>query len=409
MQDNNETYNVFLNGIQLGFAPAEASSRLAALFKITPSQTDSILKTKEFLIKKSVNLELATKYRVTVEAAGGNCSIVPIKSLTPMDFDLPEIENSQTNNLVSNSTDRLSGEAREVSVSEQMLVPAEMVATGFATSNSPASSLWWYTRNGETLGPLSLADLKVAISSQEDTTNELCWEQGTPEWIPVSKLNTRPNEFEMLYVPPPTPKLIIAAPALPLLVQELKSAVSLPAAATATWFHEADGTRHGPLSESAMIELIKSGTITANTAVWTPGFSDWMKVEGTTLKIHLDRSSPPPLSGEHLKNTTVWFLAFAPLIGLVLEYLLASVLQPNVFLAKIAFDNNKYWLVTVALNIGLCIFDLHQLKQAGYDTSKLQKFGFIVPVYLYQRAMALQQNLAYFIVWIASFVTMLVI
>jgi hypothetical protein len=184
--------------------------------------------------------------------------------------------------------------------------------------------------------------------------------------------------------------------------------VSAPAAREAVWFHEEDGSRKGPVTEEAMVGFIKSGKVVGSTAVWKKGFPDWLKLENTELKAHLDDKAPPPLRGEHINNTVVWVLAFAPLIGLMLEYFLAGMIHGSGRLAELAVENSKYWFVTVALNVGLSYYDEHQLKKAGHDTSKFRGLAFIVPVYLYQRAMALKHNLAYFIVWIACFVVVLV-
>lgn len=187
-----------------------------------------------------------------------------------------------------------------------------------------------------------------------------------------------------------------------------QSAEPPPVAGEAIWFHEEEGARKGPLTEAKMIELIKNQTITGSTAIWKKGFPDWLKLENTDMKVHMDDKAPPPLSGEHVNNTIIWVLAFAPFIGYLLEYFLAGMLNGNRRLADLAMESSKYWYVTLALNIGLSYYDEHKLKLAGHDTSKFKGLAFIVPVYLYQRAQALKQNLAYFIVWIACFVVVLV-
>ncbi|MDI1270530.1 MAG: DUF4339 domain-containing protein [Polaromonas sp.] len=199
---------------------------------------------------------------------------------------------------------------------------------------------------------------------------------------------------------------------LPALPDDAAPATEPPAAVAAAseaiWFHEEDGSRKGPLTEAEMVVLIGSGKVTGSTAVWKKGFPDWLKLERTELKAYLDDKAPPPLRGEHINNTVIWVLAFAPLIGLMLEYFVAGIIYRNGRLAELAVENNKYWFITVALNIGLCYYDEHRLKLAGHDTSKFKGLAFIVPVYLYQRAMALHHNLAYFIVWIACFLFIMV-
>ena len=69
--------------------------------------------------------------------------------------------------------------------------------------------------------------------------------------------------------------------------------------------------------------------------------------------------------------------------------------------------NSKYWFVTLGLNIALAFFDEKRLKNAGHNTDKFKGWVWLVPVYLYQRAKATKQNLAYFIVWIVCFVLVL--
>lgn len=170
------------------------------------------------------------------------------------------------------------------------------------------------------------------------------------------------------------------------------------------WFYEENGQRKGPLSDVGMIQLIKSNKISYGSSVWKKGFPDWLKIENTELGIHLEEIAPPSLTGEHVNNTFVWILAFAPIIGIFLEGLLAGIIHGgNQFAAAIAISNHDYWFVTLALNIGLAYFDEKRLKEAGHNTDKFNGWVWIVPVYLYQRAKNLNQNLAYFIVWIVCF------
>jgi hypothetical protein len=77
------------------------------------------------------------------------------------------------------------------------------------------------------------------------------------------------------------------------------------------------------------------------------------------------------------------------------------------FGAQVAMANSKYWFVTLGLNIALAFFDEKRLKNAGHNTDKFKGWVWLVPVYLYQRAKATKQNLAYFIVWIVCFVLVL--
>ena len=174
------------------------------------------------------------------------------------------------------------------------------------------------------------------------------------------------------------------------------------------WFYEENGQRKGPVSQNEIIQFIKSSVISHGTSVWKQGFPDWLAVENTELRVHLDYTAPPPLSGEKINNTLVWVLAFAPLIGYFLEWVVAGAVHGgNQVGAAIAMANSKYWFVTLGLNIALAFFDEKRLKAAGHNTDKFKGWVWLVPVYLYQRSKATKQNLAYFIVWIVCFVLVL--
>lgn len=174
------------------------------------------------------------------------------------------------------------------------------------------------------------------------------------------------------------------------------------ASSAATWFYEETGHRKGPITEEAIIGLMKTGKISYGSLVWKAGYPEWLKVEDTELRTHLEGVSPPPITGKHVNNTIVWILAFAPLIGLFLEACFAFTVNADT--GEAAMDNNKYWFITLALNVGLSYLDENRLKRAGWDTSKFKGMTWLVPVYLFKRAKALNQNLAYFIVWLVCFI-----
>lgn len=134
--------------------------------------------------------------------------------------------------------------------------------------------------------------------------------------------------------------------------------------------------------------------------------SNWLKVESTELGVHLEQNSPPPLVGDSVNNTLIWVLAFAPLIGYFLEWVVAGAMYGE-HGAAVAMANSKFWFITLVLNIILCVLDEKKLKAAGHDTAKLKGWTWLVPVYLYQRAQVTRQNLAYFITWMVCFVLIL--
>ena len=173
------------------------------------------------------------------------------------------------------------------------------------------------------------------------------------------------------------------------------------------WFYEENGQRQGGLDEQAIIALIHSGKLSYGSAVWRKGLSDWTRLEDTELRPHLERLSPPPLAGRQVNNSLVWVLAFAPLIGYLLEWIVAFAVHDSEYRAEQAMAETSYWYVTPLLNILLSFLDEKRLQRAGHDTRRFKGWVWLVPVYLYQRAQALGQNLAYFAVWIACFALVL--
>lgn len=173
------------------------------------------------------------------------------------------------------------------------------------------------------------------------------------------------------------------------------------------WFYEKNGARQGGVDETQIAALIRAGKLGYGSTVWQQGLDGWTRLEDTPLRQYLT-DTPPPLAGHLVNNTLVWVLAFAPLIGLFLESLLAlAVNGGNEYRAERDMIDGSYWYVTVMLNILLSILDEKRLKKAGHDTGRFRGWVWLVPVYLYQRAKNLRQNLAYFIVWITCFALIL--
>lgn len=176
-----------------------------------------------------------------------------------------------------------------------------------------------------------------------------------------------------------------------------------------SWHYELNGQRLGPLAEAQMAELVQQRVIGGSTLVWTQGSADWQALERTTLAAHLSSpSTPPPLPGSRVPNGVVWVLAVAPVLGLLLESILAGALAPSESVAEeamlVAIASGTYWYVSLALNLGLSYLDDWRLRRAGVDTSAFGKIAFLVPVYLWKRAKALGQRPLYFWTWIAGFV-----
>lgn len=101
------------------------------------------------------------------------------------------------------------------------------------------------------------------------------------------------------------------------------------------WFYEDKGERKRAASALELAGLIESDTLNRSSLVWKQGFDDWQRLGGDTeLRQHLSTQNPPPLAGQLVNNTLVWVLAFAPMIGYMLEWMLAFAIHDNEFRAE---------------------------------------------------------------------------
>ena len=183
-----------------------------------------------------------------------------------------------------------------------------------------------------------------------------------------------------------------------------------------SWWYELNGQQKGSIQETQIIDLIIKGEIKPENLVWKKGTEKWVMLKDSPLSEHINNDSPPPIVGEAINNTIVWWLAFAPLIGQILQGVFIGIFYPepsidnnslesidNYLNYLIHTDFNSFWFITLGLNFYLSFQDEKKLKEAGHDTIKLGSI-FLVPVYLYKRAELLKQNNAYFWVWIIMFV-----
>lgn len=192
------------------------------------------------------------------------------------------------------------------------------------------------------------------------------------------------------------------------------------------WYYSKDDASVGPVGRADIQALIASADLSPSSLVWRKGMVAWTSLGSTEFSRLFDL--PPPLpamsaplvgvaplpigpsraaaspalvstpaapaTGLLVKNHLVWWLAFAPLIGALIAGFLSAMTNKDIV----------YFLwATLVLNVVLSELDAKALKEAGHDTAKMG-LAWLVPVYLYKRAIVLQQNNAYFIVWIVCFV-----
>ena len=172
------------------------------------------------------------------------------------------------------------------------------------------------------------------------------------------------------------------------------------------WYYSINGVRKGPISETAIRELIAKNKIDSTDLVWKAGQKDWQTVRESDLGSFV-ASDPPPLVGGAVSNTIVWIIAFLPLIlgsieaGMAHNHNISNI--GNAMLARAGqyngpeLDFRLYALAYVFLGA----WDMHNLKKAGYTTDLKIRFLAILltPIYLFVRAKRLKQRPSYAITW----------
>lgn len=175
-----------------------------------------------------------------------------------------------------------------------------------------------------------------------------------------------------------------------------------------TWYYEKKDQRHGPVSADTIGALVEQRALDGQTLVWSLDSKDWISLAQTELAVYLKAVNvPPALPTSRIGKALVWFLAFAPVIGMMLEVMLGGAFAPDSSLAgdagELAVKTGQFWYVTLVLNIGLSLLDNWRLKRAGVDTSRFGRLALVVPVYLWKRAKSLNQRPAYFWTWVVMF------
>ncbi|SPZ64870.1 Uncharacterised protein [Serratia quinivorans] len=149
------------------------------------------------------------------------------------------------------------------------------------------------------------------------------------------------------------------------------------------WHYEKNGVRHDKVTEADITKRIQHGELTASTLVWQQGMTDWQPLSNTPLVAALTQcTTPPALPGHRILGGVVWTLAFAPVIGYVLELWTAGLSGMAFEEAYRAVSGGQYWLITLLLNIALGYLDERQLRKAGVDTAAFGKLAWLVPFYL---------------------------
>lgn len=174
------------------------------------------------------------------------------------------------------------------------------------------------------------------------------------------------------------------------------------------WHYEKNGVRYDNVTEEDIIERIRRGELNASTLVWQQGMLEWQPVSATSLAEILKQSEvSPALPGHRIPGGVIWTLAFAPLIGYILEMWTAGLNGMSFERAYDAVSEGQYWFISLVLNIALGYLDERKLRKSGVDTTAFGWLAWLIPVYLWRRAKILGQKPAYFWVWLVMLILVL--
>lgn len=137
--------------------------------------------------------------------------------------------------------------------------------------------------------------------------------------------------------------------------------------------------------------------------------------ESTAQGVYRDSAATLRERAFDWNTLTLWLLVVSPLIATFIRLIIKYVQfnsgldigmtddQSEVWLSQVVLDSS-YWWVTPAISIGLSYVNLHFLKQShGIERQSIGRFAFIVPLYLYKRAVLLNTDKRTMWIWIGLY------
>ena len=214
------TFKVVLNGLQSNVLKSEAKAKLSVLFKASPEQVEKLLETHGYVLRKTIPFDVASKYQIAIEKAGGVCEIVSEQESIILDFELPTVGPSMPTVKATEIHPSSHSALTPAEISLPVNQPGVAEGKGKAVSekgilDNPKQKVWWYSRGGQQFGPVSFKELQIAVTTGTVASSDMAWGEGMPNWQPVASI-----EGLMLapvpppLMPPPLEKLSSAGPTI---------------------------------------------------------------------------------------------------------------------------------------------------------------------------------------------------
>jgi len=182
------------------------------------------------------------------------------------------------------------------------------------------------------------------------------------------------------------------------------------------WFYNNNkNEKHGPVSETQLVNMLNAEVITPETFVWCQGMEKWLPANQTKL-IAQAVTAPPRPSGDMITNKWVWVMALWPLLNATV-YLSLEQNEMNACVkamsmvagicdgvvdANAGVRNLKVMGFNIIFGSFFVIKDWQNLYKLGYKNWWMLPLGIVLdPVYLFVRAHKVKQRPWYGLTWVA--------
>lgn len=121
----------------------------------------------------------------------------------------------------------------------------------------------------------------------------------------------------------------------------------------AQWFYDDSGARKGPVTTTAMQELVSLNKLHLDSLVWRTGMKDWGPLSETDLASGL--TLPPPIRKESMFQLWAWLVAVFPGIWVLMVYTAPVDKIPTM------------GVIALLIWFSLIVLDIRMLRRAGYS------------------------------------------
>jgi hypothetical protein len=163
------------------------------------------------------------------------------------------------------------------------------------------SQRWFYARDGQQRGPLSVDQLKQMAFAGKLAPTDLVWQQGMASWVAAHSVRDLFPANRPVATPRPE-RQGRAGPATPPLVPVSIVPPVVPRTSDPSWYYMRHGQRGGPVSRGQLQQLIATGKLGPSAMVWQTGMANWVaaasvpNLVAASAAASAERASAEPLA-----------------------------------------------------------------------------------------------------------------